>query len=548
MIKCETLLMLMRKIRIAPRAFIGFAAVALLSVFLGLFALKQIRDVQAQAADIQDNWMQRVRTLGTSNASLNRYRMGSMQHILSTTDAEMQSYEEKTAGRLKNVHEQMSIYAGLLNADDDKSRLDAFNRSLEAYAKNHLELLRLSRQGDKAGARAYLMTIRESYDQMTKNFDDLIDRANSGAEIAGNHSEAAYAKAVKGISLAILLVGVGTTLVAWLLTRSITLPIIEAVRVAETIAKGNLTKPINPQGNDEASRLLTALAVMQSSLLTTLRQITGSSTQLASAAEQLNAVTAEGSRDLQQQHGEIEQAATAVTEMTTAIEEVARNASSTSDLSRESRTIAMRGQQRMTEAVTAIQALTRDVEVSSKQVGGLADQAQGIGKVLDVIRTIAEQTNLLALNAAIEAARAGEAGRGFAVVADEVRALAHRTAQSTREIEAMIGGIQTGTADAVSTMQNSSDMTQKTLELAEQAKTALAELVAANDEINDRNLVITSAAEEQAHVARSVDQNLLNIRELSIQSSEGSHQTTAASQSLANLASELNTMVRHFQI
>ena len=382
---------------------------------------------------------------------------------------------------------------------------------------------------------------------MTKNFDDLIDRANQGAEQAGDHSERAYAEAVKGIALVILLVGVGTIGVAWLLTRSITRPIAEAVHVAETIAKGDLTKPITPDGNDEATRLLMALAVMQDSLLTTLKHITGSSTQLASAAEELNAVTAEGSRDLQQQHGEIEQAATAVTEMTTAIEEVARNASSTSDFSQASRTIAAKGQQRMMEAVIAIQELTRGVQVSSEQVGGLADQAQGIGKVLDVIRTIAEQTNLLALNAAIEAARAGEAGRGFAVVADEVRALAHRTAQSTREIEEMIGSIQSGTASAVSTMQ-CSNMTQQTLELAELANTALAEIVAANDEINDRNLVITSAAEEQAHVARSVDRNLLNIRDLSIQSSEGSHQTTTASQSLANLAAELNMMVRHFQI
>jgi methyl-accepting chemotaxis protein len=540
--------MLMRKIRIAPRASIGFAAIALFSVFLGLFALEEIRDVQDQSADIQDNWMQRVRTLGASNASLNRYRMGSMQHILSTSNDEMQSYEDKTAGRLKNVREHMSTYANLLVTTDDKDRLEAFNRSLETYAKNHLELLRLSRLGDKAGARAYLMTIRDSYDQMTKNFDDLIDRANQGAELAGKHSANAYSRAVEGISLVILLVGVGTILVAWLLTRSITVPIMDAVQVAETIAKGDLTKPINPEGNDEASRLLAALAVMQESLLTTLKQITGSSTQLASAAEELNAVTVEGSRDLQQQHGEIEQAATAVTQMTAAIEEVARNASSTSDLSQESRTIALKGQQRMMEAVSAIQGLTKGVAISSGQVGGLADQAQGIGKVLDVIRTIAEQTNLLALNAAIEAARAGEAGRGFAVVADEVRALAHRTAQSTREIEEMIGSIQKDTADAVGTMQTSSNMTQQTLELAELAKTALEEIVAANDEINDRNLVITTAAEEQAHVARSVDQNLLNIRELSIQSSEGSRQTTAASQSLANLASELTTMVKHFQV
>ncbi|WP_419789492.1 methyl-accepting chemotaxis protein [Pseudomonas edaphica] len=287
---------------------------------------------------------------------------------------------------------------------------------------------------------------------------------------------------------------------------------------------------------------------MRNNLVQTLRQITGSSSQLAAAAEELNAVTAEGSRDLQQQHGEIEQAATAVTEMTTAIEEVARNAATTSDLSQASRSIALKGQQRMVEALSSIQALTRGVELSSSQVGGLAEQAKGIGKVLDVIRTIAEQTNLLALNAAIEAARAGDAGRGFAVVADEVRALAHRTAQSTQEIEQMIGSIQTNTASTVNTMLDSSTMTQQTISLAELAQQALADILAANDEINNRNLVITTAAAEQADVARAVDRNLLNIQQLSIQSAEGSTQTTAASQSLASLAHELNTMVKHFQV
>jgi methyl-accepting chemotaxis protein len=538
----------LRNIRIAARAFIGFAAIALLSVLLGLFALKQIHEVQFQASDIQNNWMQRVRILALANASLDRFRLGEMAHILSGTDAEMQTYEDKSAGRLKSVKEQLSQYAALLNTSEEKNRLAVFNQSLDAYANNHTNMLKLSRSGDKDGARAFLNSIRETYEQMTKNFDQLIDLANKGAEQAGQHSVDAYEHAVSGIVIVILLVGAGTILVAWLLTRSITGPIIEAVQVAETIAKGDLTQPINPTGNDEATRLLKAQEIMRNNLVQTLQKITGSSNQLAAAAEELNAVTAEGSRGLQQQHGEIEQAATAVTEMTTAIEEVARNAASTSELSQESRNIAVKGQQRMVEALNSIHSLTRGVEVSSGQVSSLADQAKSIGKVLDVIRAIAEQTNLLALNAAIEAARAGEAGRGFAVVADEVRALAHRTAQSTQEIEQMIGSIQAGTTNAVSTMLTSSNMTQQTLELAELAQQALADIVAANDEINDRNMMITSSADEQAHVARAVDQNLLNIQQLSVQSSEGSSQTTIASQSLASLAYELNTLVKHFQI
>lgn len=540
--------MFLRKIRIAPRAFLGFAVIAFLGVFLGFFALQQISDVQSEAIDIKDNWMQRVKALGAANASLNRYRMGSMQHILSTTDTDMQSYEEKTAGRLKQVNEQMKLYGALLTNEQDKVRLETFNKSLNVYAAHHLELLRISREGKKSDARSYLLTIRDSYDQLTKNFDDLIDQSNQGAELAATRSAEAYNSATNGINAAIALVAIGTLLIAFMLTRSITVPIFEAVKLAETIAGGDLTQPIKPQGNDEATRLLQALSVMQQSLLMTLKQISSSSNQLASSAEQLNAITAEGDRDIQQQHSEIEQAVTAVTEMTTAIEEIARNAASNSERSDASRIIALNGQKRMIETVDAIQTLTGDVKTSSQQIGALADQTQGIGQVLDVIRAIAEQTNLLALNAAIEAARAGEAGRGFAVVADEVRALAHRTAQSTSEIEQMIDRIQAGTALAVTTMQNSNTMTQRTLALADAANHALAEIVAANDDINGRNLVITSATEEQAHVARLVDRNLLNIRELSIQSSEGAQQTTAASQALAHLAVELSAVVKHFRV
>lgn len=538
----------LRAIGIAPRAVVGFAIIALLTVFLGLFALKKINDVQAEALDIKDNWLQRVGALGAANASLNRYRMGSMQHILSPTEEEMQSYEEKTAMRLVQVKEQMATYASLLSTPEELDELDAFNRSLEAYSRNHLQLLALSRAGQKKEARDFLMKIRDSYDQMTKNFENLTDESNAGAELAGGRSDTAHAEAVRGVTLVLILVASLTALIAWRMIRSITGPLNDAVRVAERVASGDLTQNIAVTGRDEAARLMAALGTMQRSLLETLRQITGASSQLASAAEELNAVTEEGSRDVQQQHNEIEQAATAVTEMTVAIEEVARNAAATSDLSQESREIALRGKQRMAETLAAIEALTQGVAATSSDVEGLAKQAQDIGKVLDVIRTIAEQTNLLALNAAIEAARAGEAGRGFAVVADEVRALAHRTAQSTREIEDMINTIQAGTGSAVSSMQLSNSRTEQTLGLAMAAQQSLDEIVVASEEINGKNLVITSAAEEQAQVARSVDCNLLNIRELSIQSSEGSRQTTSASQALAELALELNGMVKHFQI
>ena len=201
----------------------------------------------------------------------------------------------------------------------------------------------------------------------------------------------------------------------------------------------------------------------------------------------------------------------------------------------------------MVKTVDAIQTMTHDVQSTAQMIEGLAAQGRDIGKVLDVIRAIAEQTNLLALNAAIEAARAGEAGRGFAVVADEVRALAHRTQQSTREIEQMIGRVRGDTDSVVLSMHDNSQRVADTLTIAEQAGLALAEITRAMEQIHERNLVIASASEEQAQVAREVDRNLLNIRDLSLESADASTRTSATSQELSQLATGLQNLVVRFR-
>ncbi|WP_431607606.1 methyl-accepting chemotaxis protein [Pseudomonas rhodesiae] len=287
---------------------------------------------------------------------------------------------------------------------------------------------------------------------------------------------------------------------------------------------------------------------MQTKLRDTLQRIAGSASQLASAAEELNAVTDESARGLTRQNNEIEQAATAVNEMTSAVEEVARNAVSTSEASRNATASAGDGRDLVQETVSAIERMSGDVQATATLIGDLATESRDIGKVLDVIRGLADQTNLLALNAAIEAARAGEAGRGFAVVADEVRALAHRTQQSTSEIERMIGSIQAGTEHAVDSMRNSTERAESTLNIAKGAGLSLETINSAVVEINERNLVIASAAEEQAQVAREVDRNLVNIRDLSVQSATGASQTSAASGELSRLAVDLNGMVGRFRL
>ncbi|WP_371914761.1 methyl-accepting chemotaxis protein [Pseudomonas sp. 34 E 7] len=287
---------------------------------------------------------------------------------------------------------------------------------------------------------------------------------------------------------------------------------------------------------------------MQDNLIGTVRQIADAAAQLASAAEELTAVTDDSTRGLATQNGEIQQAATAVTEMTAAVEEVARNAVSTSMISSQTADEASKGQKQVQQAVAGIDSVTIVITDSTKLVEDLASQIHEITKVLDVIRGIAEQTNLLALNAAIEAARAGEQGRGFAVVADEVRALAHRTQASTGEIELMISRVRDGADEAVSAMGKSRSLVLSTQSLATEAGLALEKISEGVNRINEQNLVIASAAEEQAQVAREIDRNLVNIQDLSSQTAAGANQTSASSQELSKLAISFNKLVGHFKL
>ncbi|MFK3798930.1 methyl-accepting chemotaxis protein [Pseudomonas sp. NPDC088444] len=286
---------------------------------------------------------------------------------------------------------------------------------------------------------------------------------------------------------------------------------------------------------------------MQDNLRRTIAELGDSSSQLASTSEEMTAVTEDALRGVQRQNDEINQAATAINQMSAAVEEVARNAALASAAARESSESAQNGRQRVDETVSVINELHQAVGATAVEINGLASQVQSISGVLDVIRGIADQTNLLALNAAIEAARAGEAGRGFAVVADEVRALAHRTQQSTAEIEKMIASIQGGTDKAVTAMDQSSDRARASLEVAEAAGIALAQITSAIVQINERNVSIACATEEQAQVAREVDRNLTSIRDLSLQTSAGANQTSAASGELSQLAVGLNGLVLQFR-
>ncbi|ABR85923.1 methyl-accepting chemotaxis protein [Pseudomonas aeruginosa] len=541
--------MILRRIAIAPRAIIGFAILALLLVALGLFAHTRMGSLNRAAKDIGEVWLPSVEASAQLSSLMSELRLGEMNHVLLHDAGRMEQQEQQMDRIVAALAKVEHDYRPLLALDEERQLLDQFVRRQQEYLEGHAALLALSRQNRTDEASVLMGGAQlQRYEQVQQTLKQLIVVNREAARASVADAADVYVRATRAILLVLLVALAASVAIAWLLTRSIVVPIRQAVACADRIAAQDLTGEITSEGRDEPAQLMNAMRSMQASLHDTIEQLGDSATLLASAAEQLNAVTEEGNRSLTRQNDEIEMAATAVNEMSAAVEEVARNASSTAEASTLSEQAAGTGRARVEQTVRSIRQMNQEIGQTARLVEGLASQAQDIGKVLDVIRAIAEQTNLLALNAAIEAARAGEQGRGFAVVADEVRALAHRTQQSTHEIEGMIASVQEGTDTAVSAMKENDQRARQMLDEAEAADHALSEIAEHASRINERTLVIASAAEEQAHVAREVDRNLVNIRDVSVQTTQGAEQTRGASHELSRLANDLKGMIGRFVI
>ncbi|PLV21092.1 methyl-accepting chemotaxis protein [Pseudomonas guariconensis] len=540
--------MSLRNMNIAPRALLGFALIGALMLGLGTFSLIQMGNIRQAGLAIEAVSVPSIKTLDELALLNLRMRTLAYRLVLNRDPQFQQDTQRQMDERNAQIDKIRATYRTLVEGPQEQAAFDRYNQLLGQYRQLEARMRSFS-QADRVEELQNLINreLFENAEQINQAMADLV-RINTDQTRATNARAASQYDTAFTLVIGLLVAAtVLTLLCAFLLTRSIVKPIDEALKAAEQVADGDLTQVIRAEGNDEAARLLRAMARMQDKLRDTLQLIAGSATQLASAAEELNCVTDESARGLQQQNNEIEQAATAVTEMTSAVEEVARNAVSTSEASSEASRSAGDGRDLVLETVGAIERMSSDVQTTATLVTRLASQSRDIGKVLDVIRGLADQTNLLALNAAIEAARAGEAGRGFAVVADEVRALAHRTQQSTSEIERMIASIQGGTEEAVTSMRTSTERAESTLNIARGAGLALDSIASAVAQINERNLVIASAAEEQAQVAREVDRNLVNINDLSVQSATGAHQTSVASADLSRLAVDLNGLVARFR-
>ncbi len=435
--------------------------------------------------------------------------------------------------------------------DNALKKISALTGQLPEQYTTNLQQASVSLQAYRAAVSQYRdsqIASAAAMKKMGEQGDTLLDRSNklTTSQTAVRDTDAAHAKQLLLLATALALTfGI---LAAWAITRQITIPLNQTLQVAERVASGDLSHNLTSLRQDELGQLQRAMQSMSVGLRELIGGISDGVTQIASAAEQLSAVTEQTSAGVNSQKVETDQVATAMNEMAATVQEVARNAEEASEAAVAADQQAREGDKVVGEAIAQIERLATEVGNSTVAMGDLKRESDKIGSVLDVIKSVAQQTNLLALNAAIEAARAGEAGRGFAVVADEVRSLAQRTQKSTEEIEELIVGLQSGTQQVATIMDNSRSLTDSSVELTRRAGSALGNITRTVSTIQAMNSQIATAAEQQSAVAEEINRSVLNVRDVSEQTSAASEETAASSAELARLGIYLQTLVGRFKV
>ncbi|MBV1909857.1 MAG: methyl-accepting chemotaxis protein [Kangiellaceae bacterium] len=489
--------------------------------------------------------------LGSMSSMIEEATITVMDALVFTSSSQVES----AVSDLNSLFADFDSKFGTVRNDSEATRNEYFSSSQEAtltfkdLVNGNQGILRMLEQQllAKESANALLLETGQISTQVLSNLKKVSDSVNQlTASIKAEANENVSSSRTLILVFAVIAIVVAIGINVWVL-QSIRSPLTEVLRVMEKVSDGDLRENVVVHSTDEIGKLSEGFNQLINQLSGMLNEISASSQQLSAAAEQTSAISSESHANINKQKEQTDMIATAMTEMTATVDEVASSATNTSKEVNNADRDAIEGQKIVQNNIATINGLAQEIQNAAQVIDKLDQYSTNIGTVLDVIRGIADQTNLLALNAAIEAARAGEQGRGFAVVADEVRTLASKTQESTSEIQEMIERLQSGTMEAVKVMKTSTQEAQNSVDETAKAGVSLSKIAEAVSVINDMSSHIASAADEQSTVSREMHENILSISHSADQTAQGASENLAASQEMAKLAENLQHLVGRFQ-
>lgn len=423
--------------------------------------------------------------------------------------------------------------------------LQELSQQHQVYEQHAQQIFILLAQGKSLDAEALVEKFEHETNKLFEHLDSLLMEVESFTAKAILNADRHEKNSIWTHGVILIVAVVLGFFLSWQVVRNISKLLTEVKASLNRIAAGDLTENISIQGDDQ---LTTSLTEMQQKLLSMVSMISSTTVQLSATAEETSIIVNETRTNIQKQQSETDMVATAMNEMTATVQEISRNIADTANAASNANNETATGNQLVNQTGKAIKGLADEILASSDIINAVESESKTIGSVLDVIKGIAEQTNLLALNAAIEAARAGEQGRGFAVVADEVRTLAGRTQSATEEINQMIVSLQDGSRKAVDAMNKSCNKAQSAVEQSSQAGDSIHIIANSVDKINEMSTQIATAAEEQNAVSEEINRNIVSINDIASHSVTNSEQISQTSGNLAQIAIELQEMVGEFKI